>query len=77
MKNLDHFYELMRTPVVPGEVISSPCTLPKSTTASDRRTVANRFGLELPIPSTTSVVGFVVMWILVGALIGGFVWIVS
>lgn len=76
-EKLDHYYELTRTPVAVGEVLSSPCRLPETTIPSDRRVIANRFGLELPIPTKTSVVGFVVIWFLVGALIGGFVWIVS
>jgi Na+/proline symporter len=76
-EKLDRFYELTRTPVAAGEVISRSCMLPKSTSVAERRCIKNRLGLELPIPSYTSIVGFVIVWCLVGALIGGFVWIVS
>ena len=76
-ERLDRFYELTRTPVVPGEVISSPCRLPESTKGFHRRAIKNSWGLELPIPSRTSVIGFVIVWFLVIAMIGGFVWIVS
>lgn len=76
-EKLDLFYQLTRTPVAAGEVISSPCTLPESTPPAQRRQVANRFGLELPVPSQVSVIGFLAVWFSVAALIGGFVWIVA
>lgn len=76
-EKLDLFYQLTRTPVAAGEVISSPCTLPESTPPAQRRQVANRFGLELPVPSRVSVIGFLAVWFSVAALIGGFVWIVA
>ncbi len=76
-EKLDRFYALTRTPVAAGEVISNSCTLPTTTPVALRGGIPNRFGLELPIPSQTSIVGFVVVWFLVAALIGGFAWLVS
>ena len=76
-EKLDRFYQLTRTPVADGELIQSPCTIPVSTPVSERERIDNRLGLELPVPSRTSIVGFLVVWFFVAALIGGFVWIVS
>jgi Na+/proline symporter len=76
-EKLDRFYRLSRTPVQPGEDITEPCTLPASAPAVDRRMLMTAGGLEIPAPSSASVVGFVVSWGLVGVIIGGFVWIVS
>jgi Na+/proline symporter len=71
---LDRFYELMRTPVQPDEVIDAPCTLPAGVTPSPRRVFFPSTSLELPIPSKLAVSGFVVGWLLVFGIIGG-VWI--
>ena len=74
---LSLFYQLSRTPVQAGEQILQPCTLPESTPKVDRAMLVTAGGLEIPKPSRTSVVGFMVVWLLVGALVGTFVWIVS
>ena len=74
---LDRFYELTRTPVAVDEVVEQPCTLPSSTPPAVRNCIANPLSLELPIPSRTSTVGFIVVWVFVAALIGGFAWLVS
>jgi hypothetical protein len=71
---LDRFYELMRTPVQPDEVIDAPCTLPAGVTPSPRRVFFPSTSLELPIPSKLAVSGFVVGWLLVFGIIGG-VWL--
>jgi hypothetical protein len=34
-------------------------------------------GLEVPLPSRTSLLGFAAGWLLVGALVGGFTWFVN
>ncbi|MHC4995934.1 MAG: sodium:solute symporter family protein [Planctomycetota bacterium] len=74
---LDRFYQLSRTPVQPGERMTAPCTLPSDTPESQRRLIIATGGLEVPAPSRASVIGFGVSWVLVGLIIGGFVWIVS
>jgi Na+/proline symporter len=76
-KKLSLFYQLSRTPVQPGEQILQPCTLPESTPRVERAMLVTAGGLEIPKPSRTSVVGFTMIWLLVGALVGTFVWIVS
>lgn len=71
---LDRFYELMRTPVQPDEVIDAPCTLPAGMVPSPRHVFFPSTSLELPIPSKGAVAGFVVGWLLVFGIIGG-VWL--
>lgn len=76
-EKLDRFYALTRTPIMPGEEITEPCTLPEGVEPPPRRMLLSRFGLEIPAPSRKSVVGFIAGWIAVAALIAGFVWIVG
>lgn len=74
---LNRFYQLSRTPVQPGEEVLQPCTLPETTPRVDRRMLLTAGGLELPKPSKTSTIGFMVAWIFVGGIVGAFNWIVS
>jgi len=76
-EKLDLFYNLTRTPVVEGEVVTQPCTLPTGVDAAERAMLCTAFGLEIPKPSGTSVAGFLAGWAAVAALIGGFVWLVN
>ena len=69
---LDRFYTLTRTPIVPGEVVKEPCTLPPGVVPPDRPMLTTAFGLEIPRPSLTSVLGFLAGWGAVAALIGSF-----
>lgn len=71
---LDRFYELLRTPVQPDEVIDAPCTLPAGVIPLPRRVFLPSTSLELPIPSRLAISGFAVGWLLVFAIIGG-VWL--
>ena len=75
-EKLDLFYQLTRTPVAPGEQIEQPCTLPLGTPPVDRAMITTAFGLEIPMPSRASVIGFLVAWGIVAALIGGFITLV-
>jgi Na+/proline symporter len=68
-QKLEHFYALIRTPVTPGEQVDAPCTLPVGATVPARRPLLPHANLELMAPSRTSVVGFLVGWICVAALI--------
>ncbi len=72
-EKLDRFYRLTRTPVRPGEQIEKPCTLPPGTPAADRAMITTALGLEIPVPSRTSVIGFLLVWAAVAVLIGGFI----
>lgn len=71
---LERFYELLRTPVQPDEIIDAPCTLPAGVTPLPRRVFLPSTSLELPIPSRLAISGFAVGWLLVFAIIGG-VWL--
>ena len=74
---LNRFYQLTRTPVQTGEELLLQCTLPVNAPTVDRPMLLTAGGLEIPMPSRTSVVGFVTVWLLVGGIIGTFVWTVS
>ncbi len=74
---LDRFYALIRTPVLVGEEVGQPCTLPKGVHVSSRRMLLRRFGLEVPMPSRVSLIGFTVSWLAVAALVLGFLLLVQ
>jgi Na+/proline symporter len=74
-EQLDRFQTLVRTPTQPGEQVETPCTLPPGAGLA-RPAITTSFGLMIPLPSRTSWLGFAVGWVLVAALIGGFVWYV-
>jgi len=72
-EQLDRFYELVRTPVEAGEgVPDEPCTLPEGIAPGPRRVLIGVFGLEIPVPRPSAVIGFVVSWLVVGGMIWGF-----
>jgi len=68
-EKLDNFYALVRTPVKPGEQVATPCTLPDDAVVPAKRNIFPNTSLEIPIPSLTSVVGFLVGWGCVAAII--------
>lgn len=74
---LDRFYALTRTPIVPGEEITEPCTLPAGVAPRPRKMLLTAGGLEIPVPSRTSVAGFIAGWLAIAAMVGGFVWIMG
>jgi Na+/proline symporter len=76
-ERLDRFYALVKTPTAPGEPVERPCTLPEGAVVPRRRMLLSAWGLEVPMPSRTSLAGFAAGWLMVGALIGGFVWYVQ
>jgi Na+/proline symporter len=69
---LQRFYDLTRTPIQEGEVVSHPCAMPEGVTAPPRRMLVTAFDLEVPMPSATSWVGFIAGWIAVGLLVWTF-----
>jgi len=73
---LDYFYALLRTPVQPGEKLGEPCTIPEGLKPTRRKLFPNSKNIEIHVPSVTSVVGFVIGWICVIALICAFKMIV-
>ncbi|MCA9261587.1 MAG: hypothetical protein KDA61_20360, partial [Planctomycetales bacterium] len=76
-ERLDRFYALTRTPVAPGEIVASPCTLPVGMEPASRKMWCTAWGLEIPRPSNTSLAGFAAGWVAVFALIGGFMWLIG
>ena len=75
-ERLDRYYALTRTPIGPDEQLEQPCTLPANVSPVGRPMLVTCCSLEIPRPSTTSIVGFIIGWLCVGGLIGGFVWFV-
>jgi len=74
---LDRFSTLSRTPVAPGEQLVEPYVLPPSTAAAKRTMLVTLAGLEIPLPSRASLIGFLVVWICVALMIRGFIGMVS
>jgi hypothetical protein len=67
-EQLDEFYTLLRTPVVEGETVEDPCTVPVDN--PNREPVVEVGGFQFPKPTRLGVGGFVIAWILVFALVG-------
>jgi Na+/proline symporter len=68
-EKLDRFYALTRTPIAPGEQVSAPCTLPENAVIPEKRNIFPNTNLEIAIPSRTSVIGFLVGWACVAAIV--------
>ena len=73
---VNQFHQLIRTPVQPGEVITTSCQLPAGLLPVHRATWFTGSNFEVPVPSKTSVIGFFVSCAAVGAMIGGFIWLI-
>jgi Na+/proline symporter len=68
-EKLDNFYALVRTPVKAGEEVAAPCTLPVGAVVPAKRNIFAAGGFEIPAPSRTSVVGFIIGLLCAAALI--------
>jgi Na+/proline symporter len=68
-EKLDRFYALIRTPITPGEQVSVPCTLPEDAVVPEKRNIFPNTDLEIAIPSRTSVIGFLIGWACVAAIV--------
>ncbi|TWT91075.1 Sodium/glucose cotransporter [Pseudobythopirellula maris] len=75
-ERLKRFYDLTRTPIGENEVLTEPCRLPEGVEPAERRMLLTAGGFEVPMPSTTSLVGFLAGWVMVALLVGAFVWII-
>ena len=73
---LQRFYDLTRTPVAEGEVVAQPCTLPIGVTPPPRKMLLTAFGLEVPMPSTTSIIGFLGGCVAAALLVVGYLWLI-
>lgn len=67
---LDRFYEVMRTPVQPDEVVEAPLTLPVGMLPAPQNKLINLPNWEIQKPGRRAIVGFLIAWIPVAALIG-------
>ena len=76
-ERLDRFYDLTRTPITPGEVVPGPCQLPEGAQPPRRRMLLQAEGFEVPLPSAVSLAGFAAGWLMVGAIVWGFLRLVS
>lgn len=76
-ERLNRFYDLTRTPVRAGEVVTAPCTMPEGVNAPPRRMLVDFAGIEVPVPSAVSLVGFFGGWLMVALLVWGFLLIVG
>jgi hypothetical protein len=74
-EKLQRFYDLTRTPIREGEVVLRPCTMPVGVEPPYRRMLITAGGLEIPMPSATSWIGFMAGWVAVAMLVFGFLWI--
>ncbi len=68
-EKLDNFYALIRTPIVPGEKVHAPCTLPDGAVVPAKRSLLPNTNLEIMVPSRTSIVGFLAGWAFVVLII--------
>jgi hypothetical protein len=68
-EKLEDFYALTRTPIQPGEELKGPCRLPDGVTPAPANNLISRWGLEIPRPSRTATIGFLVGWAFVAAII--------
>jgi hypothetical protein len=75
-ERLQRFYDLTRTPVEEDEVVAQPCTLPVGVTPPKREMLLTAFGLEVPMPSTTSIVGFLAGCAAAALLVVGYLWLI-
>jgi len=66
---LENFYALVRTPVGKDEEVAAPCTLPEGAVVPPSRKLLPNSNLEISIPSASSVIGFLIGWGCVAAII--------
>jgi Na+/proline symporter len=66
---LENYYNLTRAPILPGEEVLAPCTLPKNAEVLAPRHVFPGTNLEIQFPSRTSIYGFLFGWAFVAGII--------
>ena len=76
-ERLDHYYALIRTPVLPGEKLEGSCVFPEGVEPAPRRVFFANSSFELPVPTRMSVGGFLAGWVLVGLIIAFVFWIAA
>jgi Na+/proline symporter len=73
-QKLERFYNLIRTPIQPGEEITEPCHLPEGVEPSARNVFFPNSQFEIPRPTWLSMSGFIVGWLIVAGIIGSVWW---
>jgi len=68
-EKLERYYALLRTPVRGEEEVPEPCTLPDDVTVPEKDELLPESDLRIPKPSVRGVVGFLVGWACVLAII--------
>jgi Na+/proline symporter len=71
-EQLDKFYGCIRTPITPNEPETEPFTLPPGVEPAPRKVLIKHPDFEIPIPTRTSIIGFLSGSAGVIALIWGF-----
>ena len=69
-ERLDRFYNLLKTPVQAGEVITTPCSLPEGVMPANPPKLIDHPDVEIYKPTRADVFGFVIAWVFVLAIIG-------
>ena len=77
-ERLDRVYNCLRTPVHRSEPrVLEPFTLPPGVTPAPQRKLIPLKSLEIQVPARESILGFVFLWLCVGALIGFVYWMAT
>ncbi len=67
---LDRFYETLRTPIQPGEQVVESLRLPAGVQPAPQHKLIDHPDLEIQVPTRRGIVGFLLAWLMVIALIG-------
>jgi len=77
-EQLDRYYRLLRTPVFTEEGNApEPCTIPEGVETLPRNSLFPNSEIEISLPSTRLVVGFLAGWAMVAGIVGFVYWISS
>ncbi len=75
---LQRFYDCLRTPIIPDEPSCvEPFKLPEGATPGKPDKLINHPDLEIPRPSAAGMIGFVVCWAVVIAMVAFVYWVAS
>jgi Na+/proline symporter len=69
VEKLERFYNLLRTPIQPNEVITEPCHLPEGAEPGARNVFFPNSQFEIPRPTWLAMSGFIGAWLMVAAII--------
>jgi len=67
---LDLFYDTLRTPIQPGEQVVESLRLPAGVQPAPQNKLIDHPDLEIQVPTRRGIVGFLLAWLMVIALIG-------